>query len=111
MSTAADVLTTHTKIARSFIFPELHANKLMNQSPQVVELNIDRYDMIIGRNLIRYRDIDIHGADMTTHWDDADIPWRDINSTTNDVFALSQYSTSFNSETKRMKRILDAKYS
>ena len=67
--------------------------------------------MIIGRDLIRSLGIDIHGADMTIHWDDAAIPWRDIDSTTNDVFALSQHNAPFNAETKRMKRILDAKYS
>ena len=44
---------------------------------------------------------------MTIHWDDAAIPWRDIDSTTNDVFALLQYNTPFNSETNIMKRILD----
>ena len=67
--------------------------------------------MIIGRDLIRSLGIDTHGADMTIHWDDAAIPWRDIDSTTNDMFTLSQHNTPFNSETKRMKRILDAKYS
>ena len=65
--------------------------------------------MIIGRDLIRSLGIDIHGTDMTIHWDDAVIPWRDIYSTTNDVFSLSQYNAPFTSETKRMKRILDAK--
>ena len=48
---------------------------------------------------------------MTIHWDDASIPWRDIDSTTNYVFAISQHNAPFNDETKRMKRILDAKYS
>ena len=48
---------------------------------------------------------------MSIHWDDAAIPWRDIYSTTNDVFALSQHNTPFDSETKRMKRILGTKYS
>ena len=67
--------------------------------------------MIIGRDLIRSLGIDIHGTDMTIFWDDAAIPWRDIYSTTNDVFALSNYNAPFNSETKRMERILDAKYS
>ena len=47
---------------------------------------------------------------MTIHWDDAAILWRDINSTTKDVFALSQHNAPLNVETKRMKRILDAKY-
>ena len=67
--------------------------------------------MIIGRDLIRSLDIGIHWADMTIHWDDAAIPWRNIYSTTNDFFALSQHNAPFNSETRRMKRILDAKYS
>ena len=47
---------------------------------------------------------------MTIHWDNAALPWRDIYSTTNDLFALLQYNAPFDSETKRMKRILDAKY-
>ena len=65
--------------------------------------------MIIGRDLIRSLGIDIHGADMTIHWNDAAIPWRDIDSTTNNVFALLQYNAPFNYETKIMKRILDTK--
>ena len=101
----------HTKIATSFSFPELHANKIINQSLHVVDLNIDRYDIIIGRDLIKSLGIDIHGGDMNIHWDDAAIPWRDIDSTAKDMFALSQHNAPFIAETKRMKRILDAKYS
>ena len=104
-------LTNNTKIATSFNFPELHANKLINQYLHVVNLNIDRYDMIIGRDLIRSLGIDIHGGDMTIHWDDAAIPWREIDSTAKYVFALSQHNAPFNAETKRMKCILDAKCS
>ena len=66
--------------------------------------------MIIGRDLISYLVIDIHGAEMTIHWYNASIHLRDIDSTTNDVFALSQYNALFKSKTKRMKRILNAKY-
>ena len=67
--------------------------------------------MIIGRELIRSLGFDSHGTDMTIHWENAAILWRDIDSTTNDVFGLSQHNSPFNSETKIMKRILDAKYS
>ena len=67
--------------------------------------------MIIGRDLIRSLGIDIHGADMTIHWDNATITWYDIDYTTINAFALSQYNTPFNSETNRMTCILDAKYS
>ena len=66
--------------------------------------------MIIGRDLISSLGIDIHSSDMNIHWDDAAIPWRKIYSTTNDVFALTQYNAPFNYETKRMKRILNTKY-
>ena len=66
--------------------------------------------MIIGRDLIGSFGIDIHGADMTIHWEDAAIPWRDIDTTTNNVFALSQYNAPLNYEINIMKRILDAKY-
>ena len=48
---------------------------------------------------------------MTIHWNNDAILWRDIDSTTNNVFALSQHNAHLNSERKRMKRILDAKYS
>ena len=67
--------------------------------------------MIIGRDLIRSLGIDNHGYDMHICCDDAAIPWHDIDSTTNDVFFLSQYNAPFNSETKIMKRNLNAKYS
>ena len=48
---------------------------------------------------------------MNIHWDDVAILWRDIDSTTNNVLAISQHNAPFNSETKRMKRIIDVKYS
>ena len=66
--------------------------------------------MIIRCDLISSLSIEIHGADMTIHWDYVATPWRDIDSTTNDVFALSKYNAPFKYETRRMKRILNAKY-
>ena len=47
------VKIANTKIATSFRFLELHSNKSINKSIHVVDINIDRYDMIIGRELIR----------------------------------------------------------
>ena len=66
--------------------------------------------MIISRDLIRCLCIEIHGADMTIHWDYSVIPWRDIYSTTKNVFTLLKYNAPFNSETNRMKCIINAKY-
>ena len=56
--------------------------------------------MFIDHELIRSLGIDIHGVDMTIHWDDSTIPWQYIDTTTNDVFALSQHNLPFNSEKK-----------
>ena len=95
-STAAGFLTTNTKTATSFSFPDLHANKRINQSLHIVDLNIDRYDVIIGRDLIRSIGIYIHGTYMTIHWVHAAIPWRNIDSTTNYVSVISQYNALFN---------------
>ena len=67
--------------------------------------------MIIDRESIRPLGFDSHGTDITIHWDNTAILWHDIDSTKNNVFALSQHNVPFNSERKRMKRILDAKYS
>ena len=86
---------------QKFQFSELHANKLIIQSLQVVDLNINR--LIIGHGLIRSLGIDIHGTDMTIHWDDAAIPWRDIYSTTNYVFALSQHNKTHLSTPKQIE--------
>ena len=59
-STAAGVITTNTKTATSFSFPKIHVNKLFNQSLNVVDINIDCYDIIVGHDLISYLGIDIH---------------------------------------------------
>ena len=66
--------------------------------------------MIIGSYLISCIGIDIHGYYITIQWYDSTIPLRNIDSTTNNIFALLQYNALFNSETKRMKRIIDAKH-
>ena len=42
--------------------------------------------MIICCDLISSLGIDIYVSDMNIYWDDAAIPWRDIDSTKNDVF-------------------------
>ena len=67
--------------------------------------------MIIDRESIRSLGLDSHGTDMTIQWDNAAILLHNIDSTKNNVFALSQHNAPFNSERKIMKRILDAKYS
>ena len=86
--TTAGKLSTSSKTNKTkFIFPELHNNKLIKKSIHVVgSEQILRYDMIIGRDLITELGIDIKGSDLSIYWDDAAIPWRDIDSTINDAY-------------------------
>jgi hypothetical protein len=49
---------------------------------------------------------------MSTKWDDAAIPWRNIDSTVDDIY-LAEDSQSYQpieQEMQRMTNILDAKY-
>ena len=76
----------------------------------VVEEGLLRYDMIIGRDMITELGIDLKGSDLSINWDDAAIPWRDMDSTLNDVFL--SYSANHQPETRstRTSKILDATY-
>ena len=106
--TAAGTLNTTKKTNKTkFSFPELHANKQIQKSMHVVEKGILRYDMIIGRDLITELGIDTKGSDLSICWDDAAIPWRDMDSTINDAF-LSYSPT--HQPPKRTNQILDAEY-
>jgi hypothetical protein len=63
--------------------------------------------MIIGQDLITDLGLDINGSDLSIFWDDAAIPWRDIDATINDAFL--SYRPSHQPE-KSTRKILDATY-
>jgi hypothetical protein len=41
--------------------------------------------MIIGRDLITSLQLDVKGSDMSIKWDDVTIPWRNVDSTVEDI--------------------------
>jgi hypothetical protein len=68
--------------------------------------------MIIGRDLITSLQLDIKGSNMSIKWDDAAIPWRNIDSTVEDIY-LAEDRRSYQpieQEMQRMTDILNAKY-
>ena len=112
-STAAGNLNTSAKTKRIEIsLPELQANRKIKKSFHVVGLDLTNYDMIIGRDLITSLQLDIRGSDMSIKWDDAAIPWRNIDSTVEDIYLAEdrQSSQPIEQEMQRMTDILDAKY-
>jgi hypothetical protein len=67
--------------------------------------------MIIGRDLITSLGIDAKGSNLSIKWDDAAIPWRDMDCTVADVYHADLHSAQpAEQELKRMTDILDAKY-
>jgi predicted aspartyl protease len=73
-ATAAGTINTTFKTKRvDFSFPELHANRMIKKSFHVVDIDLKRYDMIIGRDLIQTLGLQIKGNDLSLKWDDAAI--------------------------------------
>lgn len=46
----------------------------------------NRYDLIIGRDLMVDIGLDVMASKKSIQWDDAVIPWRDMENTTTDAF-------------------------
>jgi hypothetical protein len=113
-STAAGVLNTSAKTKRlQFSLPELQSARKIEKSFHVLDIELKNYDMIIGRDLITSLQPDVKGSNMSIKWDDAAIPWRNIDSTVQDIY-LAEDTKSYHpveQEMNRMNEILDAKYS
>jgi hypothetical protein len=80
------MLNTSVKTKRlEFSLTELQANRKIQKSFHVVDINLRNYEMIIGRDLITSLQLDVKGSDLSIKWDDAAIPWRNIDSTVDDI--------------------------
>jgi transposase InsO family protein len=112
-STAAGILNTSAKTKRlEFSLPELQANRKIDKSFHIVDIPLKNYDMIIGRDLITSLQLDVKGSNLTIQWDDAAIPWRNIDSTVEDIYLVEERRPyqPIEQEMQRMTDILDAKY-
>ena len=63
--------------------------------------------MIIGRDLSIELGIDTKGSDLSITWDNAAIPWRDMDASTSDAY----YGEEINKDLKMITNILDDNYS
>ena len=83
----------------------------MTKSFQILEMASQCYDVIIGRDLMRELGLDVIASQSTIIWEDATIPWRDIDSKTTDVFFYDgDKMKPQEKELKKLNNILDAKY-
>jgi hypothetical protein len=89
-----------------FCLPELNANRNVEKSFHVVDIELKNYDMIIGRDLITSLQLDIKGSDMSIKWDDSAIPWRSIDLTVDDIY-LAEDRRNFQPTEQEMQRMTD----
>jgi hypothetical protein len=110
--TYVGTLSTGRKTSKStFNFPELHANKEIRKSLHMVTDGLTRHDMIIGRDLINKLGIDIKCSNMSIYWDDAAIPWRNMDSMLNNTYLTYSPTHQPDKKTSRKaSKILDTRY-
>jgi hypothetical protein len=103
-STTAGVSNTSAETKRlQFSLPELQSARKMQKSFHVPDIKFKNYDMIIGRDLITSLQLDVKGSDMSIKWDDAAIPWRNIDSAVEDI-CLAEDNQSYHPVEQEMNR-------
>jgi hypothetical protein len=102
-STAAGMLNTTAKTKRlEFRLLELNANRNIEKSFHVADIDLKNYDVIVGRDLIASLQLDIEGGDMSIKWDHSAIPWRSITSIVDDM-CLAEIVVTVNRQNKKCK--------
>ena len=107
-NTAGGAATSTEKATIQFNLPEFYAKTIIQKDVFVFN-NEMNYDMIIGRDLMTELGISLDFFYQKVKWQDAEIPMKMPNCTINSDFFV-QDNELLNSETDRIKQILDAKY-
>ena len=88
--------------------PELSDTAEINIKCHVTKQK-SKYDLILGREILRELGITLNFNNNTINWSDTSIPMKPVENNTRIHFAISD-SKRVASETKRIKKILDANY-
>ena len=107
-NTALGVTTTSEKAMIQFSLPEFYEKTIIQKEVHVFSTDMS-YDMIIGRDLMTELGINIDFFNQKIKWQDAEIPMKLPNATITSDFYV-QDNDIVESETNRIKQILDAKY-
>ena len=107
-STPGGTLSTSTTAKCQFTLPELHDDKLIEWKVHVTK-DLGNYDMIIGRDILRFLEIDIQFSTQEVVWDHATLPFKHVDATPLDAYHVSEPEV-ITKATDRIKKILDAKY-
>ena len=107
--TAAGPFKTNQKCKVTFALTELSPSRTIEFEAHVAPDSLNRYHMIIGRDLLRDLGIVLDFGSETVIWDTAEIPMKE----TDAAFPTSihvQESKAVQADLERLSTILDAKY-
>ena len=105
--TAAGVLQASQTAKIYFTLPEFYESKIIEWKAFIFSNKL-KYDMIIGRDLLKQLKIKLDFETDKIYWADAHVPMKLPSCTKQDMYV--QESKHLEDETNRIKNILEAKY-
>ena len=109
MKTIAGNVCTLSTAKILFLLPEFHKQHTIKASVHLLSGPLGSYDMIVGRDLLNSLGVVLDHNDKVCIWDEVAIPMRDKHTSPKEHFAIEE-SEAVTAATKRIKKILDAKY-
>ena len=107
-NTVGGTLKTSKAVTADFCFPEFYEHKTIKWKFHLTTLP-DKYDMIIGRDLMKTLGISLDFNQESIIWDELHVPMKNLEESPLENF-LIQDSKLVKQATNRIKNILDAKY-
>ena len=104
-STPGGELTTNQSVKAHFTLPEFYPDKIIEWDLHVTK-DLGAYDMIIGRDLLEFLQIDLRFSTQEIVWEEATVPFRGSETTAETSYHIDEPE----SIQQSTKRILDADY-
>jgi len=106
-NTPAGDMKTSRKVKAQFTTPELHYDRLIEWNMHVTK-SLGPHDMIIGRDILKFLQINLRFSDEVVVWGEAEMPFKDGDASTKEACYVAD-SDLVEDDIHRVKRILDAK--